>query len=66
MSYYNPKIYNYSNLHRDDQMTVDVMNWAIDAVENMEIDYRPTEDSSIMEKMCGTTSRKRTYKIDKF
>lgn len=31
MSYYNPKIYNYSNLHRDDQMTVDVMNWAIDA-----------------------------------
>ena len=25
MSYYNPKIYNYSNLHRDDQMTVDVV-----------------------------------------
>ena len=52
MSYYNPKIYNYANLHREDQLTVDVMNWAIDAVENMEIDYRPTEDSSIMEKMC--------------
>lgn len=52
MSYYNPRVYNYANLHRDDQMTVDVMNWAIDAVENMEIDYQPTDESSIMEKMC--------------
>ena len=36
MTYYNPRIYNYSNLLREDKIRVHVMMWTLDAIENME------------------------------
>lgn len=57
MTYYNPKIYNYSNLLREDKIRVHVMMWTLDAIENMEAEYEPEPRSTIMEKMFAQTAQ---------
>ena len=56
MTYYNPRIYNYSNLLREDKIRVHVMMWTLDAIENMEAEYEPEPRSTIMEKMFAQKS----------
>lgn len=50
MSYYNPKIYNYSNLHEEDKEKVKVIKQIfIDPLESpLELDF---EQETILEKM---------------
>lgn len=57
MTYYNPRIYNYSNLLREDKLRVHVMMWTLDAIENMEAEYEPEPRSTIMEKMFSETAQ---------
>ena len=46
MTYYNPAIYNYANLHREDQATVKVMYDIFKDLENMEEDPDGVSDAS--------------------
>lgn len=39
MTYFNPKIYNYKNLHEEDKNLIDYFDYAIESVEN----YEPIE-----------------------
>lgn len=64
MSYYNPRIYNYSNLHREDKVTVHIMMWTLDTIENMETNYEPKPRASIMEKMFSETAQEVISEIE--
>ena len=64
MSYYNPRIYNYSNLHREDKVTVHIMMWTLDTIENMETNYEPQPRASIMEKMFSETAQEVISEIE--
>lgn len=56
MSQYNPRIYNYSNLTKEDQNTVDTMSWAVDSLENLEDDYRILNCSSTIRRIFYETA----------
>lgn len=50
MSYYNPKVYNYSNLDNENKFVIDRMIDMVDVVEN-QIDYLETQETdSIIRK----------------
>ena len=64
MSYYNPRIYNYSNLHREDKVTVHIMMWTLDTIENMEANFEPQARASTMEKMFSETAQEVISEIE--
>lgn len=51
MSYYNPKIYNYSNLKPEDKTIIRAMVWMVDSLQSIGDDYLLTEEESTLEKI---------------
>ena len=54
MTYYNPAIYNYANLHREDQATVKVMYDIFRDLENMEDYYKCEQGTPLMVRMFSS------------
>ncbi len=56
MTYYNPAIYNYANLHREDQATVKVMYDIFKDLENMEDYYKCEQGTPLMVRIFSETA----------
>lgn len=48
MSFYNPKIYNYKNLIKDDKCIVDAIAMCIQGLEDMKCDYAIRKDKKMI------------------
>lgn len=53
MTYINPRIYNFSNLKPEDQLTITMMMDLVGDLENLEYDYEPGREASTLEKIEG-------------
>lgn len=53
---YNPRIYNYSNLKKEDQIIVDYMIYLTDSIEEMKYDYDTDMNTSHLEKIFNETA----------
>ena len=56
MTYYNPAIYNYANLHREDQATAKVMYDIFKDLENMEDYYKCEQGTPLMVRIFSETA----------
>ena len=51
MTYFNPRIFNYQNLNKQDKIIVNWLIYLVESLENMEYDYSDDEDCTTLEKV---------------
>ena len=56
MSYYNPRVYNYSNLNSTDQLIVRNDLYIIESIKNMKYDYDTDMNTSSLERIFNETA----------